>query len=48
MKYYKAENGKKVLITDRDRWKIARPFLVELVLMMTNFIFEKDEKFKKD
>lgn len=46
-KYYKLENGKKVLITDKDRWLMARPIFVDLILLVVDFVLEKDDQFKK-
>lgn len=46
-KYYKAENGKKVPITDKDRWEMARPLFVDLILLVVDFVLQKDESYKE-
>lgn len=32
--YCKREDGRYKPLTDKDRWKIARPFLVKIMLMI--------------
>lgn len=45
-KYYKNVNGRRVAISNKDRWKIAKPILVEVLWMIMDYIFNKDEEYK--
>lgn len=38
----------KIKLTDKEKWKIMRPYLVEIVLLLTDYIFNKDEKYKSE
>lgn len=46
-KYYKSVNGKKVPITDKDRWEMARPLFVDLILLVVDFVLQKDDSYKE-
>ncbi|MCQ2609011.1 MAG: hypothetical protein MJ197_10050 [Bacteroidales bacterium] len=44
-KYYKSVNGKKIPITKADNWEMARPFFVDLILLVVDFVLKNDEKY---
>lgn len=46
MKIVKIENNKRKPLSEKDKWNIARPYIVQIVLLITDYIFKKDEELK--
>lgn len=46
MNYYKIQKGstKRIRIDEKDRWVIARPFVVEIILLIVDYVLKKDEE----